>query len=131
MDIVYASLKRRWPGDAAEAIGAAEAAAAVDALWAHAEPADGLQHASAQPADDRIDFLLYLLSRDSSDSSGSSGLSDSSGSPGSPGSSGRPDRVDAVCRAHSLIARSHRTSPMLLRCYLPPEPPEATDCTDR
>ncbi|SOB86364.1 hypothetical protein SAMN06272789_6676 [Streptomyces sp. 1331.2] len=81
MDIVYASLKRRWPGDAAEAIGAAEAAAAVDALWAHAEPADGLQHASAQPADDRIDFLLYLLSRDSSDSSGSSGLSDSSGSP--------------------------------------------------
>ncbi|WP_030247448.1 hypothetical protein [Streptomyces sp. NRRL S-350] len=113
MDIVYASLKRRRPGSAAEAIGAAEAAEAVDALWAHAEPADGLQHASAQPADDRIDFLLYLLSRDSSDASG------------------RPDPVDAVCRAHGLIARSHRTSPMLMRCYLPPEPPEATDCTAR
>lgn len=110
MDIVYASLKRRRPGPPAGAVAAAEA---VDALWAHAGPADGLQHASAQPADDRIDFLLYLLSRDPSEPSG------------------RLDPADAVCRAHSLIARTHRTSPMLLRYYLPPEPPEATDRTTR
>lgn len=112
MDIVYASLKRRQPA-AAEASGAAEAAEAVDALWAHSEPADGLQHASAQPVDDRIDLLLYLLSRDPSDPSG------------------RLDPADAVCRAHGLIVRSHRTSPMLLRRYLPPEPPQATDRTAR
>ncbi|MFE5585324.1 hypothetical protein [Kitasatospora sp. NPDC056531] len=104
MDIVHASLKRRQPGATAEA---SEAAEAVDALWAHAEPADGLQHASAQPASDRIDLLLYLLSRDPS------------------------DRPDAVGRAHSLISRCHRTSPLLHRSYLPPEPPEATDHTAR
>ncbi|AUY48339.1 hypothetical protein [Streptomyces sp. CB01881] len=104
MDIVYASLKRRHPGTGAEA---SEAAEAVDALWAHAKPADGLQHASAQPALDRIDLLLYLLSRDPS------------------------DLPDAVGRAHSLVSRSHRTSPLLRRCYLPPEPPGATGHTAR
>ncbi|MEV7021667.1 hypothetical protein [Kitasatospora sp. NPDC093558] len=102
MDIVYASLKRRHPGAAAEANEAAEA---VDALWAHAQPADGLQHASAQPTYDRIDLLLYLLSRDPS------------------------DQPDAVGRAHSLISRSHRTSPLLSHRYLSPEPPVAADRT--
>ncbi|MFJ9697181.1 hypothetical protein [Kitasatospora sp. NPDC101183] len=99
MEIVYASLRRR-PGGTA---GANEAAEVVDALWAHALPGDGLQHASTLPADDRIDLLVYLLSRDPS------------------------DRPDAVGRAHDLIARSHRTSPLLRRCYLPPEPPEPAD----
>ncbi|AUY48327.1 hypothetical protein [Streptomyces sp. CB01881] len=79
----------------------------VDALWAHAEPADGLQHASAQPTYDWIDLLVYLLSRDPS------------------------DQPDAVGRAQSLISRSYRTSPLLRRCYLPPEPPEAVDRTVR
>ncbi|RKS96919.1 hypothetical protein BX286_7082 [Streptomyces sp. 3211.6] len=97
MEIVYASLKRRRPGATAQANEAAEA---VDALWAHAEPGDGLEHASAQPAHDRIDLLLYLLSRDPA------------------------DQPDAVRRAHRLISRSHRTSPLLRRSYLPPEPPE-------
>ncbi|WP_369185312.1 hypothetical protein [Streptomyces sp. Y1] len=60
MEVVHASLKRRHPGTAAPENEAAEA---VDALWAHAEPADGLQHASALPAPDRIDLLLYLLTR--------------------------------------------------------------------
>ncbi|MFE3878040.1 hypothetical protein ACFXPX_27035 [Kitasatospora sp. NPDC059146] len=111
MDIVYASLKRRQPAAVAGATGAAEAAEAVDALWAHAEPADGLQHASAQPADDRIDLLLYLLSRGPSDP---------------------PGQLDpAAVRAYGLIARSHRTSPTLLQRYLPPEPPRATDHTAR
>ncbi|MFB7668488.1 hypothetical protein ACFC1R_31965 [Kitasatospora sp. NPDC056138] len=95
MEIVYASLRRRHPGEATETNEAAEA---VDALWAHADPSDGLQHASAQSAPDRIDLLLYMLSRD------------------------RSDQPDAVHRAHSLIYRSHRTSPLLRRCYLPPEP---------
>lgn len=98
MDIVYASLKRRHAHVAAEACEAAEA---VDALWAHAEPADGLQHASAQPAADRIDFLLYLLSTDPADA------------------------PSAVGRAHSLISRCQRTSSLLRRHYLPPEPPES------
>ncbi|MFJ9692573.1 hypothetical protein [Kitasatospora sp. NPDC101183] len=104
MDIVHASLRRR-PGGTAEAN---EAAQAVDALWAHAEPGDGLQHAYAEPADDRIDLLLYLLGRDPSD---------------------RPDRPDAVRRAYGLIARSHRSSPALHRGYLPPRPPQAKDRT--
>ncbi|MEU3771984.1 hypothetical protein AB0F11_01975 [Streptomyces sp. NPDC032472] len=100
MDIVYASLKRRHAPAAADA---SEAAEAVDALWAHADPADGLQHASAQPAPDRMDFLLYLLSRDPA------------------------DEPDAVGRAHSLISRCQRTSPLLRRHYLPPEPPAPMD----
>ncbi|MGA5823221.1 hypothetical protein ACPC54_35825 [Kitasatospora sp. NPDC094028] len=102
MEIVHASLKRRQPVAAARENEAAEAAEAVDALWAHAEPADGLQHASALPAPDRIDLLLYLLTRDT------------------------PDESDAVSRAHRLITRSHRTSPLLRHGYLPLEPPAAT-----
>ncbi|CAM5546502.1 hypothetical protein KAURM247S_06082 [Kitasatospora aureofaciens] len=101
MEIVYASLRRRQPGDTAAEVN--EAAETVDALWAHAEPGDGLQHASALPASDRIDLLLYLLTRDA------------------------PGQPDAVSRAHHLICRSHRTSPLLHRCYLPPEPPESPD----
>ncbi|MFJ8210453.1 hypothetical protein [Streptomyces sp. NPDC096033] len=104
MDVVYASLKRRHPGSQAQD---GEAAEAVDALWAHAQPADGLQHATARPLHDRIDLLLYFLSRDPS------------------------AKPDAVGRAHSLISRSHRTSSVLHQRYQAPEPPEATDPTDR
>ncbi|MFJ4188173.1 hypothetical protein [Kitasatospora sp. NPDC089509] len=98
MEIIHASLRRR-PGGTA---GANEAAEVVDALWAHAEPGDGLQHAYAEPADDRIDLLLYLLGRDPS------------------------DRPDAGRRAYSLIARSHRSSPALHRGYLPPQAKDHT-----
>ncbi|MEV6973204.1 hypothetical protein [Kitasatospora sp. NPDC093806] len=100
MEILHASLKRRHPGTAAQE---GEAAKAVDALWAHAEPADGLEYASARLAPDRIDLLLCLLTRD------------------------EPGQPDAISRAHRLIARSHRTSPLLRHGYLPLEPPTAED----
>ncbi|KJS61009.1 hypothetical protein [Streptomyces rubellomurinus] len=104
MEIVHASLKRRHPASAARENEAAEA---VDALWAHAEPADGLQHASALPAPDRLDLLLYLLTQDT------------------------PGQGDAVSRAHRLITRSHRTSPLLRHSYLPLDPRAATGRTAR
>lgn len=102
MELVLASLKRRLPTEAAQENEAAEA---VDALWAHAEPADGLQHATALPAPDRLDLLLYLLTQDA------------------------PGQPDAVSRAHRLITRSQRTSPLLRRGYLPLEPPTPADRT--
>lgn len=100
MDIVYASLKHRRSGTATEH---AEAAEAVDALWAHTEPGDGLQHVSAQPASDRVDFLLYFLSRDPSAEPG------------------------VTTRAHRLISRSHKASLLLRQAFLPPEPPAAPE----
>jgi hypothetical protein len=95
MEMVYASLILRRPDVVVQASGAAEV---VDALWVHAEPGDGLQHASARPVRGRLDLLLYFLSREPSDGS------------------------DAVGRAHSMITRTHRASPALRRWYLPPEP---------
>lgn len=91
----YTGLFHRHPGPTDRP---SECADAVDALWAHAHPDDGLQHVSALPEAGRIDLLLYLTTRDA---------------PGVP---------SALRRAHTLIARSHRQSPLLHRRYLPPEP---------
>ncbi|MFE5861659.1 hypothetical protein ACFQ77_14040 [Streptomyces virginiae] len=95
MEIVYASLTLRRPG---EPLHDSEAAEVVDALWAHAQPGDGLQHASARLERDRIDLLLYLMTRNA------------------------PTEPSALCRAHTLIERSQRHSPALRRRYLPPAP---------
>ncbi|GAA1091238.1 MULTISPECIES: hypothetical protein [Kitasatospora] len=101
MDIVYASLKRRRP----EPARAGEAAEVVGALWAHARPVDGLEHASARSEDDRIDLLLYLLTRTPSD----------------------PEAPGAVQRAGALLARCHRASPLLRSRYLAPDSSPAPD----
>ncbi|MEV0193154.1 hypothetical protein AB0I39_32065 [Kitasatospora purpeofusca] len=92
MDIVYASLRRRQPGLAPPG----EKAEVLAALWAHAQPADGLQHAIARCEDDRVDLL------------------------------GRPaDTVPcpAAAQTRTLIARVHQASPLLTRRFLPPHPP--------
>ncbi|WP_052390268.1 hypothetical protein [Streptomyces sp. NRRL B-24484] len=100
MDIVYASLRRRCPGP----VPPGEAAEVLAALWAHARPDDGLQHVSARIEDDRVDLLLYLLTR-------------------TPG----PADADAgPARARALMDRSHLASPLLRRRYLPPAPAPAT-----
>ncbi|GGZ84503.1 hypothetical protein GCM10010371_50350 [Streptomyces subrutilus] len=100
MEIVYASLTRRHTGNAPHE---SDAARVVDALWAHALPGDGLQHASARPEHDRIDLLLYLMTKDASTAPA------------------------ALCRAHALIERSRRNSLGLRRRYLasPPHSREA------
>ncbi|MFA7767974.1 hypothetical protein [Streptomyces sp. NRRL S-448] len=95
MEIVYASLTRRRPGEASHE---REAAEVVDALWAHALPGDGLQHASARPEADRIDLLLYLMTLDA------------------------PTAPTPLRRAHGLITRSQQNSLELRRRYLPPAP---------
>ncbi|WP_406088624.1 hypothetical protein [Kitasatospora purpeofusca] len=95
MEIVYASLTPRHPG---EDVRPGDEAEIVDALWAHCPPGSGLQHVSARSEPGRVDLLLYLLTLDS---------------PGAP---------TAVRRAHALIARSHRAAPLLNRRYLPPGP---------
>ncbi|MER5642657.1 hypothetical protein ABT095_37690 [Kitasatospora sp. NPDC002227] len=102
MDVVYASLRRRRP----EPARVGEVAEVVGALWAHALPADGLEHASARSEDDRIDLLLYLLTR----------------TPTPP----HLAAPDAVQRADALLARCHQASPRLHQRYLPPEPNPAT-----
>ncbi|MFJ5926888.1 hypothetical protein ACIQF6_30290 [Kitasatospora sp. NPDC092948] len=93
MDIVYASLRRRESGP----VPAQEADEVVGILWAHALPGDALQHITARSETDRIDLLLYLLTRRSAD--------------------GPADSVDA---GYALIARGHRASPLLSRRYHPP-----------
>jgi hypothetical protein len=93
MDIVYASLVRRLAagepllGESAEVLGA---------LWAHALPDDGLEHASCRVEPDRVDLLLYLLTRP----------------PQTPG------RRNALERAEALLGRSHEASPLLRIRYL-------------
>ncbi|MFC9330392.1 hypothetical protein [Kitasatospora sp. NPDC057015] len=101
MDIVYASLMRR--GTTAP-YGAGEAAEIIDALWAHAAHHDGLEHASASIEPDRVDLLLYLLSRTPPDLAAPTALQ----------------------RAAALLARCHQASPLLRRRYLPPAPPAAS-----
>ena len=97
LDIVYASLDRRSSPDTDPA---GEVAEAIDALWAHATPADGLEHASGRAQSHRLDLLLYLLT---------------------------PDPAAATpCasqRAAALLAHCHQASPLLRRRYLPPAPP--------
>ena len=97
MDIVYTSLDRR-PAVDPDPVG--EVAEAVDALWAHAVPGDGLEHASVLPTPERLDLLLFLLTPD-------------------PALPGVPDSVQ---RAASLLARCYRGSPVLTHRYLPPVP---------
>ncbi|MEV7447141.1 hypothetical protein AB0O22_39405 [Streptomyces sp. NPDC091204] len=75
-----------------------ETAEVVDALWAHAVPGDGLQHTSASAEPDRIDLLIYLMTRDD------------------------PGASDTLCRAHILLTRSQHNAPRLRMRYLPPVP---------
>ncbi|GAA4833333.1 hypothetical protein [Kitasatospora terrestris] len=106
MDIVYASLMRR--GTSAPR-GTGEAAEIIDALWAHATPDDGLEHAGATIEPDRVDLLLYLLSRTPPD----------------------PTAPSALQRASALLIRCHQASPRLHQRYLPPAPPAASTRTVR
>ncbi|MFJ8434909.1 hypothetical protein ACIQ9P_26775 [Kitasatospora sp. NPDC094019] len=100
MDIVYLSLDRR-PGITPDL--ATEAAEALDILWAHTTPGDGLEHASARTEPGRLDLLLFLLPPD------------------------RPGAEDTMRRAAALVARGYRNSPVLKRRYLPPaSAPSAT-----
>ncbi|GAA4983940.1 hypothetical protein [Kitasatospora paranensis] len=99
MDIVYASLRRRHHLPAR----AGEAAEVTGALWAHATPDDGLEHATAVVEPDRVDLLLYLLTR----------------------TPPTPAAPTAVQRAADLLTRCHQASPHLRRSYLPPTPPAA------
>lgn len=93
MDIVYASLRRR-PDVAVAAEG--EKAEVLGALWAHATPADGLEHVCCRPEADRVDLILYLLTRRA------------------------PDRGMATQRVGDLLARCHTSSPTFHRRYQPP-----------
>lgn len=97
MGIVYTRLERR-PLVAPAPVG--EIDEAVQALLAHATPDDGLEHASGRIGPNRIDLLLYLL----------------------PPSRPELVAVDASQRAADLLARSHRSSPLLNHRYLPPAP---------
>jgi hypothetical protein len=95
MDIVYTFLTRRT-----QAPGECEVGEALDALWAHAHPADRLEHAGGRAEPDRLDLLLFFLPPDTAD----------------PGDS-------AEQRAAALMRRAHRASPLLQGRYLsPPEP---------
>ncbi|MFB7673618.1 hypothetical protein ACFC26_19640 [Kitasatospora purpeofusca] len=95
MDIVYLSLDHR-PGSVPDPL--TEAAEALDILWAHTTPEDGLEHASARTDPSRLDLLLFLLPPDG---------------PGAEATTGR---------AAALLARSYRNSPVLKLRYLPPAP---------
>ncbi|MEV0191581.1 hypothetical protein AB0I39_23965 [Kitasatospora purpeofusca] len=75
-----------------------EASEVVGILWAHALPGDALQHITARSQGDRVDLLLYLLTRPADCPS------------------------DPVASAHTLIARGHRASPLLSRRYHPLAP---------
>ncbi|MCX5382027.1 hypothetical protein [Streptomyces sp. NBC_00083] len=97
MDIVYAHLDRR-AGLGAQPSG--EASEVLGALWAHAMPEDGLEHASVRSQGDRVDLLMYLLTLDSA----------------------APDFRPGTHRADTLLRRCYSTSPLLRRRYLPPSP---------
>ncbi|WP_035838633.1 hypothetical protein [Kitasatospora azatica] len=96
MDLVYASLMRRSP---AGALRVGEAAEVVGALWAHATPGDGLEHACARSEFDRIDLLIFLLAQ----------------GPEAPAECSATQRVDV------LLARCHRASPLLHRHFVAPD----------
>ncbi|MGW1013981.1 hypothetical protein ACWD4X_28555 [Streptomyces termitum] len=98
MDIVYVSLNRRT----SEHTGPTdEVAEVLDALWAHAMPEDGLEHASGRSEGNRVDLLMYLLTLD----------------PAAPGFR------SVTHRAGSLLHRCHEASPLLRSRYLPPDAP--------
>jgi hypothetical protein len=94
VDIVYTFLTRRT-----QAAGEREVGDVVDVLWAHAHPADRLEHAGGRAEPDRLDLLLFFLPPDGTD----------------------PDD-SAEQRAVTLMRRAHRASPLLQNRYLsPPE----------
>ncbi|MFD4371103.1 hypothetical protein [Streptomyces sp. NPDC058486] len=95
MDFVYASLRRRARVHAGPT---GEVAEALDALWAHATPEDGLEHASGRSEQDRVDLLMCLLTLDRS----------------------APGFRSPVHRASSLLRRCHEASPLMRGRYLPP-----------
>jgi hypothetical protein len=97
MDIVHTFLTRRTP-----AAGEAEVGEALDVLWAHAGPADRLEHAGGRAEPDRLDLLLFFLPPDGTD----------------------PDD-SAEQRAAALMRRAHRASPLLQGRYLSPPEPDA------
>ncbi len=101
MDIVYTSLERHPTADRATA---AEAAEAVDALWAHAVPADGVEHITATAGPQRLDLLLYLLTTDPTRSDTASAS------------------ASASERCAAFLSRSHHASPLLRHRYQPPTP---------
>ncbi|MFK0192822.1 hypothetical protein [Kitasatospora sp. NPDC090308] len=113
MDVVYASLHRKdtagRPRD-----GEAEEIQAV--LWAHARPTDAVQHITVRCESERVDLLLYLLTRPTTDAAPATGH---------PAAPAEATAKDSLAVAHSLITRSHRASPMLQRRYQPPTPPTA------
>ncbi|MBD0673077.1 hypothetical protein BU198_20755 [Streptomyces sp. CBMA156] len=96
MDLVYTSLLRR---PAAPPQSAGEVAEVLGILWAHALPEDGLEHISGSHDSSRVDLLMYFLSSD----------------PAATTTHG------ALQRATALLTRSHEASPVLRRCYLPPQ----------
>ncbi|SEM36058.1 hypothetical protein [Streptacidiphilus jiangxiensis] len=96
MEIVYGSFERRTPGEPP-----GEVAEALSALWAHARPEDGLEHASGRPDSERLGVLLFLLTR----------------------TIGEPSSNGALQRAARLLERSHQASPVLRDRYLPPRVP--------
>ncbi|EST33271.1 hypothetical protein [Streptomyces roseochromogenus] len=107
MDIVYASLPRR-PADDQPPLG--ETAEVLGALWAHAVPDDGLEHVTCRAELDRVDLLLFLLTRNSPDAASRT----------------------ALHRAGSLLTRCHQASPLLRERYLAPQTPaEAPDGPSR
>ncbi|MFE2968871.1 hypothetical protein ACFXKC_35370 [Streptomyces sp. NPDC059340] len=95
MDIVYTSLNRR---SRVLADPTSEVSEVLGALWAHTTLEDGLQHASGHAQRDRVDLLVYLLTRD----------------PTAPGFR------SATYRTASLLHRCHAASPLMQRRYLPP-----------
>ncbi|MFC1421087.1 hypothetical protein [Streptacidiphilus cavernicola] len=102
MDIVHLSLERR---PATDPTPAGEVADAVDVLWAHAGPDDGLEHASGRAAPDRLDLLLYLRTGRAAAHHGG---------------------PSAEYRAAQLIARCYRASHHLQGRYLAPAPASTT-----
>ncbi|BAJ29313.1 MULTISPECIES: hypothetical protein [Kitasatospora] len=109
MDIVHVGLARRLPPPDTEP--AVEEAEAVDVLWAHADRGGGLQHITAQASVDRIDFLLYYLTRTTPAPAAAT--------------------TTATAAAHRLITDAHRASPRFHRRYLPLEPLAVTDRAER
>ncbi|MFI1524422.1 hypothetical protein [Kitasatospora cineracea] len=115
MDIVYASLHRK------EAAGPApdgEAEEVQATLWAHARPADALQHITVRCAPKQVDLLLYLLTRPTTNAGSATGH------PADPPPSAA-GATDSLAIAYGLLSRSHRASPLLRRRYQPPVPPAA------
>ncbi|GLW70281.1 hypothetical protein Kpho02_25800 [Kitasatospora phosalacinea] len=121
MDIVYASLGRK------EAAGPApdgEAAEVLAALWAHARPTDALQHITVRCEPERVDLLLYLLTRPTAAPAPAPAPVPAADLPARAPS--EDTAKDPLAVAHDLVTRSHQASPTLRwRYYWRPIPPAA------